>query len=151
MVFKNLFLTYSLLWPMNFLGKRNFSIRLEANYAYKIWFDRSCGRQTTDDIFVHLFRLIWHHDNKILTVFTPKLLQQLFLFPINLYRLNSLTIYFLITSWKFFTSYMATDDIVYWHGGKYQLRACSHWALSDSVSVSDASLTIDILPICLYR
>ena len=27
------------------------------------------------------------------------------------------------------------------------LRACSHWALSDSVRVSDASLTIDILPI----
>ena len=31
---------------------------------------------------------------------------------------------------------------------KYRcIRACSHWALSDSVSVSDASLTIDILPI----
>ena len=27
------------------------------------------------------------------------------------------------------------------------LRACSHWALSDGVSVSNASLTIDILPI----
>ena len=49
-------------------------------------------------------------------------------------------------SWEF--SRFRTQRCKSYAGEKARrVRACSHWALSDSDSVSDVSLTIDILPI----